>query len=119
MTNWIIRKRGTVEVKDIDKRITALIRLKRILNEKPKNKKELICIKYIELGNVGKVADYINSKGYRIKGTRCRRKYTSNDITDIITSLNFDTKMNTFLLDATMLMRDKKKLSDDDLIKLK
>ncbi|RXM73639.1 hypothetical protein DP144_13895 [Clostridium tetani] len=44
--------------------------------------------KYLELENVKNVADYINSLGYRIKTQSYigQRKYTSNDISEIIIS---------------------------------
>lgn len=44
--------------------------------------------KYLELENVKKVADHINSLGYRIKTQSYigERKYTSNDISEIIIS---------------------------------
>jgi hypothetical protein len=46
----------------------------------------IIFKKYLELENVKKVADYINSLGYRVKTESYigERKYTSNDISEII-----------------------------------
>lgn len=48
----------------------------------------IIFKKYLELENVKRVADYINSLGYRIKTNSYigQRKYTSNDISEIIIS---------------------------------
>lgn len=49
--------------------------------------KTIIFKKYLELENVKKVADYINSLGYRIEtGSYIgERKYKGDDITEIIT----------------------------------
>lgn len=52
--------------------------------------------KYLELENVKKVADYINSLGYRVKTESYigERKYTSNDISEIIAnSSSVETKL--------------------------
>ena len=46
--------------------------------------------KYLELGDVTKVATYINNQGYRIKTSSYKgvKKYISNDIADIISNIN-------------------------------
>jgi hypothetical protein len=46
----------------------------------------IIFKKYIELGNVAKVAEYINDQGYRIKtdSNIGQKKYIHNDISDVL-----------------------------------
>ncbi len=61
--------------------------------------------KYLELGNVKKVADYISELGYRItteykNGNTSERKYIASDISSIITNtdLNVDKELQEFAL---------------------
>lgn len=46
--------------------------------------------KYLELGDVTKVATYINNQGYRIKTSSYKgeKKYISNDIAYVISNIN-------------------------------
>ena len=51
---------------------------------------DVILKKYIELQNGAKVTEFLNNEGYRIKsnGKLGERKYSSNDVTDIIINSN-------------------------------
>lgn len=58
--------------------------------------------KYLELENVTKVAKYVNKLGYRIKTESWvgKRKYTSNDISEIIASnVKVETKLKNTVKD--------------------
>lgn len=50
----------------------------------------IIFKKYLELGDVVKVATYINNRGYRIKTSsyKGQKKYISNDIAEVISNIN-------------------------------
>lgn len=84
-------------IKDIDDKIKELMELKYFLKINTVDVNDtvetIIYKKYIELENVSKVTDYINGLGYRIetsgsKQGKTERKYTSNDISSIITNKN-------------------------------
>lgn len=44
--------------------------------------------KYIDMGGVLKVANYLNEQGHRVKGSTGSRKYTSADISILIENQN-------------------------------
>ena len=56
--------------------------------------------KYIELQGAMKVAEYLNNEGYRIRsnGKLGERKYSSNDVTDIINTPDKDSEADRTLL---------------------
>lgn len=73
----------------------------------PSDSLETIVIKkYLELGDVVKVAAYINNQGHRIKTNSYKgeRKYISNDIADII--YNPDEIVDSELVHAIKEMKD-------------
>ncbi|KZL88701.1 hypothetical protein [Clostridium magnum] len=66
----------------------------------------IIFKKYLELGDVVKVADYINNQGHRImtNSYKGERKYISNDIADIINNPN--SSVDNELVNAIKEMKD-------------
>lgn len=85
-------------IDEINKKIDELTKLRQFLINNQINDNDpvetIIFKKYIEIENVSKVAAYINSLGFRVKSDGSdehklsERKYTSNDISDMITDKN-------------------------------
>ena len=55
-----------------------------LLKKESKNFEELVFQKYIETARVSDVASILNESGYRTAGAIGERKYTSNDVTEIL-----------------------------------
>ncbi|QNU67253.1 hypothetical protein EHE19_001525 [Ruminiclostridium herbifermentans] len=58
------------------------------IKEKPVTAEGIIVQKFIEIQSITEVASFANEKGFRIKSASGERKYTSNDIRDIIENKN-------------------------------
>lgn len=80
-----------MRIEDIDKKINELNKFKSLLSIGIKDEDTLntkIFKKYLEEENVKKVAEYINSLGYRKAGCKKPRKFISNDISEILSDKN-------------------------------
>ena len=98
---------GLVKIKSIDERINDLTAyledLKRIRDTEPKGIEEIICKKYVELGQVKKVLEYLNENGYRKDSGS---KYINNNISEIIDMAD---KNNIFANEAKRMLKGARK----------
>ena len=105
-----------MNVNDIDKKIAGLQKLKKFLVKNTICDEDIVELKifkkYVELENVKAVAEYINGLGYRLKASENKRgikerKYTSNDISNILKNKN--AKIDRELKNFTMKLFKKHK----------
>lgn len=100
-----------MKLEDIENKIAKLKELKAILIRPLSNNptlEEIIYKSYLELESVTKVMKKINNLGYRKIKKDNEIKYTTNDISDILTSKNVDVEEDLKNLVQKIFKKNKK-----------
>lgn len=109
----------TKKKNDLEKVINTLILY---INQENQTLHDELFRKYLEVQRVDDVANYLNDKGYRIKSTgkSGKRKYISNDVSNIINSLckDIDADDNLHIFTKTVFNYNKGKAKWGALLKL-